>query len=655
MAFATGSMSAVHLVASRMLGPSGYGALGAVLSIMAILVVPAVSCQTLFAAEVARRRDRDEHYDPTRALHRALVVGGAGTVLLLVLAPAITAYLRLPSLAPALWLALYCVPLAVDAVAGGVLYGRRRFWTVSLVTLAGALCRLGCTVLFIELGFGLTGAVAASICADGLRAVVLWLLVRRSARRGAPVLWVDPGQALAGTAAMAGLWLLLAADGMLARHIFQPADSGHYTAAVTVTLPLVVLAQAVGMLVLPRFAALGPRRAQRLLIATLVLLAGCGGAAGLALAASGRWLLPVLFGEDFAASTGLVAVRAAAATGLGILWVLVQYHLARRHTLRTLVAWPAVIVLAVSASVWHPGPGGLAGLLALCVAAAIVLGLTGANLARPVRRPEPVPASPAGLDLSVVVPFHNPGEQLRPHLLALVGALRDTGMSFEVIAVADGCTDGSPGSVTDLGPLGVRTIRLSYNMGKGAAVRVGLREGRGRYLGFIDGDGDLDPAHWLPILGLIRLYEPDAVIGSKRHPLSHVGIEVSWTRRLCSAGYRGLVGTLFPYLPVRDTQVGLKVFRREMLAELLPLSVERRYVLDLELLVAGWRHGYRRILPAPVTLRRTGRSTVNPRAVWWMLADTLRLAVRTLRGDYDPVPVPRSGNRAPVPSMSELV
>ena len=46
-------------------------------------------------------------------------------------------------------------------------------------------------------------------------------------------------------------------------------------------------------------------------------------------------------------------------------------------------------------------------------------------------------------ELSVVVPFYNPGDALRPTIQRLVSCLRDSGTTFEVLAVSDGSTDGS--------------------------------------------------------------------------------------------------------------------------------------------------------------------------------------------------------------------
>ena len=101
------------------------------------------------------------------------------------------------------------------------------------------------------------------------------------------------------------------------------------------------------------------------------------------------------------------------------------------------------------------------------------------------RRPavqSPVPAQSLRqapeVELSVVIPFYNPGDALRPNVLELVSALRTDGISHEVLAVSDGSTDGSEASIADID--GVRVITQPRNMGKGAALHSGFSQARGQ-------------------------------------------------------------------------------------------------------------------------------------------------------------------------------
>jgi glycosyltransferase involved in cell wall biosynthesis len=228
------------------------------------------------------------------------------------------------------------------------------------------------------------------------------------------------------------------------------------------------------------------------------------------------------------------------------------------------------------------------------------------------------------LDLTVVVPYFNPGGNLVAHVRQVIALLRERGVSFEVIAVSDGSTDGSDAGLEQLGPE-VQVVHLAVNQGKGHALRVGLGLGRGSYLGFIDGDGDI-PA---PVLGefvdCIRRERPDFAIGSKRHAESVVVYPP--LRRFYSWGYQVLTRVLFG-LDITDTQSGIKLARREIVTELLPILEEDGFTFDLELLAVARRRGYTRVIELPVEIRERFSSTVSPRAAWDMLVDTVRLTWR---------------------------
>jgi glycosyltransferase involved in cell wall biosynthesis len=228
------------------------------------------------------------------------------------------------------------------------------------------------------------------------------------------------------------------------------------------------------------------------------------------------------------------------------------------------------------------------------------------------------------LDLTIVVPYYNPGPNLAGHVAQVIEVLREREVSFEVIAVSDGSTDGNDVGLAELGPE-VQVIHLPINQGKGRALRVGFGLGRGSYLGFIDGDGDI-PA---PVLGefvsCIQKDRPDFAIGSKRHPESVV--VYPRLRRFYSWGYQVLTRLLFG-LDLTDTQSGIKLARREIVTELLPILEEDGFTFDLELLAVARRLGYTRVVELPVEIRERFSSTVSPRAAVGMLIHTVRLTWR---------------------------
>ncbi len=103
---------------------------------------------------------------------------------------------------------------------------------------------------------------------------------------------------------------------------------------------------------------------------------------------------------------------------------------------------------------------------------------------------------------------------------------------------------------------------------------------------------------------------------------------------------------------MKDTQVGIKLVDRQVIADVLPLLRESRFALDLELLVLARRLGYARIVEAPVRIQERFGSSISLKAVWLLLIDTLGLFVRfSIRHEYDPAirariePYARGGRR----------
>ena len=247
---------------------------------------------------------------------------------------------------------------------------------------------------------------------------------------------------------------------------------------------------------------------------------------------------------------------------------------------------------------------------------------------------------PATVDLTVVIPFFNPGAALRRTVLAVVGCLSAADVDFEIIAVSDGSTDGSADTIGEIA--GVRVLANPRNEGKGAALHRGFVAAGGAWIGFIDADLDISPRHLVDYLHLARQGDWAGVYADKRHAGSDSA--ATGMRKALSRTYSAFVRGLFR-LDVRDTQTGCKVFRRDVLAEVLPRLHERRFAFDLEFFVAARTAGITDFVPAAVNLAtRVNGSTICCRAVLRTLGDTLAVYGRHhLSGQY------RMGAGRPLP------
>jgi glycosyltransferase involved in cell wall biosynthesis len=229
-------------------------------------------------------------------------------------------------------------------------------------------------------------------------------------------------------------------------------------------------------------------------------------------------------------------------------------------------------------------------------------------------------------DVTIIVPFYNPGPRFGSHLASVVDVLEASGSTFEVIAVSDGSTEDSQKVVGKFEAHGVRLITMAHNGGKGSALRAGMADARGRYVGFIDADGDIPASTMIRFLEITRSDDgPDIILGSKRHPESEVVYPL--LRHCYSWCYQLLIGVLFQ-LPVRDTQTGIKFVRRDVLSAVVPRMLEKRFAFDLELLVVARHLGYRHVVEAPVQIGERFTSTVSIHAVQGIVLDTLAIFYR---------------------------
>jgi len=615
----------------------------ALATLLGVLLVCAAPFEALFVLTVRRAAGADGRVPAWR---RPAVQVACGAI---AVALGVAAFLALGGreeriLAVGPGLVAVVAAIGAGIVPRGVLVGSGRLVPVAVALVIGTAVRFGLVVALLGLGAGLAGATVALLVGEVVTTALLWHGATRCSRGSpAPALDVFRG-AFEPVVAFVALSALGVLPTVLAHRYLGGLDEDRFVAAYEAARIMLFLPQAIAVVGLARFARGGPGAVEALRV-TLRIAAVSSLATALVLAFVRPPFARSLAANAAAVPGGLLLLLGLAACTLGLLGVLVTYHVARGlHAAGTVLG--ALGVAIAAALVWHPSLAALAatvvvvGLLALArmLAGPALVGPT-AQWAGTERRRGPEPGTPA-LELSVIVPYYNPGDALRQNVLALVDALEAERVDFEVVAVSDGSTDGSEQLIEDLGDR-VRTVVLGRNRGKGAALCAGLEVSRGRYLGFIDADGDIPPELWHSFLTLMELYEADMIVGSKRHALSDVSYPP--VRRVYSRVFQALVHALFR-VDVTDTQTGIKLFRREVLVDVLPLLVEDGFVFDLELLVIARRRRWRRVIEAPVRVEHRFRSTISLRTAWSMLWQTLVLAGRVhVTRSYDvPAPEPVS-------------
>lgn len=230
--------------------------------------------------------------------------------------------------------------------------------------------------------------------------------------------------------------------------------------------------------------------------------------------------------------------------------------------------------------------------------------------------------------LSLIVPAYKQEKTISKDLKNLNISLSGLPVRYEIIVVVDGYVDKTYQKVKKLRIENLKIIGYERNKGKGFAIKLGVEKAKGDVIGFIDAGMDLDPSEIPLMLNIMVWKKAHIVIGSKLHPDSVVNYPNS--RKILSWGYRMIIKSLFN-LNVKDTQVGLKIFKRKVAKKVFSKIAVKAFAFDVEVLAVAQKLGYGKIYEAPIKLRfRPGgiTSTNFWKISLWTLWDTLAVFYR---------------------------
>lgn len=227
-------------------------------------------------------------------------------------------------------------------------------------------------------------------------------------------------------------------------------------------------------------------------------------------------------------------------------------------------------------------------------------------------------------ELSIIVPAYNEGKIIFNTIKEIEKIFDNPGSDYEVVVVDNGSTDNTYSEAIKASNSRVKVVKCEEK-GKGLALKHGFKNASGKFITFIDADLDLHPNQISLFIEYMEKFDADVVVGSKRHPLSKVNYP--WHRKFLSNGYYILIRTLFG-LPVKDTQVGLKLFKHEVLKEILHRVLVKKYAFDLELLVNAHHRNFK-IVEVPIELNSQRKfSRIRFKDIWDIFVDTAAIFYR---------------------------
>ncbi len=200
--------------------------------------------------------------------------------------------------------------------------------------------------------------------------------------------------------------------------------------------------------------------------------------------------------------------------------------------------------------------------------------------------------------VSVVIPFLDEVDTLETLHDQIRQALDKAGISFEIIFINDGSSDGSEAVCRGLAGAHSNVVLINFrtNFGKSAALSAGFREASGAVVITMDADLQDDPAELVRFIAAIDA-GADVVCGWKKQRHDPFG------KTAPSKLFNAVVNKTFG-LALRDHNCGFKAYRREALVDLDLYGELHRFVPAL-LHTRGFRIAELAVQHHP---RRFGRS-----------------------------------------------
>jgi len=200
------------------------------------------------------------------------------------------------------------------------------------------------------------------------------------------------------------------------------------------------------------------------------------------------------------------------------------------------------------------------------------------------------------IDLSIVIPAYNEEKRIGATLLSIDKYLERQKYTYEILVVSDGSTDKTVDVVRKYKQL-VKNLEVIDNLeneGKGAVVRQGLLEAKGKYRVFTDADSSTSIDH---VKKMWPLFEKGyhIVIGTRDSR-----DDKDATQAVKQPLYRRIIGDagnlliqLIAVPGIWDTQCGFKGFTAKAVKDIFPRLRINRWGFDIEILAIAKRLGYK--------------------------------------------------------------
>ena len=212
--------------------------------------------------------------------------------------------------------------------------------------------------------------------------------------------------------------------------------------------------------------------------------------------------------------------------------------------------------------------------------------------------------------LSIIIPAYNEEKTIKK----VIDKVRNTkleGISKEIIVVDDCSRDNTRGILKSIKDKSVKVFSHRKNMGKGAAIRTGLKNSTGDFILIQDADLEYNPEEYNKLLKPMLNNEAQVVYGSR---LSAIRKDQKNMYKLHYMGnlFLTMLTNLLYNAGITDMETGYKLFRKEVIKSINLKA--RRFDFEPEVTAKVLKKGFR-IYEVPINF--VGRKFDEGKKITW--------------------------------------
>lgn len=225
-----------HFYTGRVLGPENYSIIGSIFSLIYVIFVPFNAIQISITKFVSEFNVKGEYgkikFLLVKSLKKLTLYGIFITIFFILVSSFISKFLNIPSATPIIILGLVILSSLLLPITRGVLQGLQLFKKLGINTSIEGISKILFTILLINLGFSVNGAVLALVLAFSfvflitlfqLRDIFKYKEIEIETKQVYKYSWPVLITFLT-------LTLIFSLDILLVKHFFDPIEAGYYAA-----------------------------------------------------------------------------------------------------------------------------------------------------------------------------------------------------------------------------------------------------------------------------------------------------------------------------------------------------------------------------------------------------------------------------------------